>query len=234
MHPESIAAIGTKQTLRKKMERLIRRHGGSGATPPVLADCVHSQSSEDDPDTWWVLLAIAVGPPGDEQAFWVAERYRKHGGRWLFLDSPRSVPVLEPFEPFFERYGTDDEWQSWQLRGERSHGLYEYGWLAVPPRPTAPLAFAATAPASSDHDAPVQPIWLADDWPVAEGAVAAGQPYEQQEGGWVFLETARDPKTDMTSAQLAAATERMLWETDWAAEGLNYDAWYFQRGRFMH
>ncbi|KXZ50703.1 hypothetical protein GPECTOR_15g387 [Gonium pectorale] len=202
-HPEALAAIGTKQSLLKKAEQLMRRRG-AGQLDPVLADCVHGQSPE-DPDIWFVLLAISVGEPGAERIYTFAEKYRKDGGRWWYISSPWEFPVLPQFEEFLERHhGSSEENPYGPL-----YGQYEYGWLALPPR--------RLSPAAASH----RPQWLVDDWP------------EGQKDDWVYLDTAVDPETGLTAAQVAARLSQAMTAASLRDPKIDWESYYFRQGRFM-
>ncbi|KAG2489392.1 hypothetical protein HYH03_012034 [Edaphochlamys debaryana] len=217
-HPEALAAIGTKQSLRKKMEKLMRRMGSDQA-PPALTDSVHAQDPE-DPDAWIVMLAfslLSTDPTRDSTPPYVAiERYVKHNGRWLYFGPMRSFPMLKEFAPFVERYpasfGEEDDFDG--TYGPY-RGMYEYNWMVMSPRPSQHPFTAATAAFSSDplgsfasaasqqlRQSPLGPGWLADGWPTGED--------KQEPGGWVYLDRALDPLTGLTAAQLAARTQQAL------------------------
>ncbi|KAG2454234.1 hypothetical protein HYH02_001268 [Chlamydomonas schloesseri] len=216
-HPESLHAIGTKQSLRKKVEQLLRRRGagsssgaagfgGGGAAAaaaaasplPVLADCVHGQSP-DDPDSWYVVLAVSYGPPGSEGVAVLTERYVRQGGRWWFMEEPQQVPMLEQFVEFWDKYvyeleGEEEEEEegraeeeagevgekkrrqrrrrrqsSW-LGSEPFQGRFEYGWLTVPPRAGA-LQLLPPLPATVvAAGSGGGTVWLVDEWPESAAA----------------------------------------------------------------
>ncbi|EFJ42942.1 hypothetical protein VOLCADRAFT_119260, partial [Volvox carteri f. nagariensis] len=138
----------TGKSLRKKAQHFMRFKRGAGEQPPALADSVHGQSP-DDPDSWFVLLAIAVGPPGSEKIYAMAEEYRRDGGRWWFMGEPRQFPALKQFEEFLERY-----WEGGEDSGSINPfwGRYDYAWQAFPPRPL-PAAKAQQWPQWLDDQA---------------------------------------------------------------------------------
>ena len=229
-HPEALDAIGTKHNLRKKVEQLLQRRGagssagagagfGSGgggsaaASPlplPVLADCVHGQSP-DDPNSWYVVLAVSYGPPGAEGVAVLTERYVRDGGRWWFVEEPREVPMLEQFVEFWDKYVFDDEegYEEGEEGGEEGgkrrrrrrrqggwmgsepfQGRFEYGWLTVPPRagalqllPPLPASVAAAAAAAAAGASASGTGWLVDEWPAAATASAGGGGSSSSSGG---------------------------------------------------
>lgn len=205
-HPESLAAIGNRSSLMRKANIVVQ---GYQYSKPQLVDMVH-QPDPEKPDTWWVLQALAGRQPnGSDYMQIIAETYVKEGGRWLFFGPGGDIPNLQPFADFFQRYDREDPFV-----GPR-HGQYEFNWAQLPPR-------------ANRRRLP----WLEDRWPAA----ADDQQEEAGKPAWAYLDTARDPETEMTAAETAASFEQFLEQQAFLGglqSQLDYDSWYFRHGRFM-
>ena len=213
-HPESLAAIGTRRSLLRKSHWLLKAFEFNKLQ---LVDMVH-QADPEEADAWWVLQAVAGRQPsGKDVQFLFAEKYVKHQGKWLFFSSPQEFPALQPFCDFCQRYDVAEP-----FLGPR-HGQFEFDWMQLPPR----VNRRSSLP------------WLEDDWPSDEQAAAAGsKPQPPAPAGWMYLDTARDPLTGLTAAQMAAVQQSFF---DQAALGdvtgrptiEAYEAWYYRHGRFV-
>ncbi|GFR51639.1 hypothetical protein Agub_g14068 [Astrephomene gubernaculifera] len=201
-HPEALEAIGTKQSLLKKMDQHMRKRG-VGELLPSLVDCVHGQHP-DDPNNWIVVMAISLGEPGMEDVYVLYELYRKDNGRWWYMNSPREIPILEQFAEFLERYHDVGQGEMGPVEG-----LYDYSFLPSQPRNLTSEAARLRTP------------WLVDEWPA-----------DQQQRGWVYLDTAKDPETGRTAAQEAAEFHKSLSESLLTSE-FDYETYYFRFGRFL-